>query len=62
VLAAGKLAPALVPGADVRFYRSAAEARKDAWLGSSPQTQTLKLRSLVEVDLRGGPVAVVIER
>jgi len=65
--AAGRIAivksggPALVPGADVRFFASVAEAKKEKdWLGQSPQT--IKLPKLSEADLRGGPVAVVIEK
>jgi hypothetical protein len=65
--AAGRIAivksggPALVPGADVRFFASVAEAKKEKeWLGASPET--IKLPKLSEADLRGGPVAVVIEK
>ena len=65
--AAGRIAivksggPALVPGADVRFFPSVAEAKKEKdWLGGNPQT--IKLPKLSEADLRGGPVAVVIEK
>ena len=54
-------APAVVPGADVRFFPSVADAKKDkTWLGADPQT--LKLPKLSDGDLRGGPVAVVIEK
>ena len=53
--------PAVVPGADVRFFASVADAKKEkTWLGADPQT--LKLPKLSDSDLRGGPVAVVIEK
>jgi hypothetical protein len=53
--------PGLLPGADLRFFASVADAKKDKeWLGANPET--IKLARLGEVDLRGGPVAVVIEK
>jgi hypothetical protein len=51
--------PALVPGADLRFYGSVADARRDARLGANPTT--VRVTKLSD-ELRGGPVAVVIER
>ena len=53
--------PAVVPGADVRFFPSVADAKKEkTWLGADPRT--IKLPKLSDGDLRGGPVAVVIEK
>jgi hypothetical protein len=53
--------PAVVPGADVRFFASVADAKKEkAWLGADPKT--IKPPKLSDPELRGGPVAVVIEK
>jgi hypothetical protein len=60
-IATGPLEPALVPRADLRFFGSLPEAKKErAWLGDSPRT--IKIRRLGELDARGGPVAVVVGR
>jgi hypothetical protein len=60
VLWAGAGKPVVVPGADVRYYATATEAKRDVeWLGPSPKT--VKLRSLTEAELRGGRVAVVVQ-
>jgi hypothetical protein len=53
--------PVVVPGADVRFFPSVGDAKKEkTWLGADPPT--IKRPNLSEPDLRGGPVAVVIEK
>ncbi|HJZ85465.1 MAG TPA: hypothetical protein VKN99_09860 [Polyangia bacterium] len=55
-----RIQPAILPQADLRFYATLAEAKKDERLG--PHPQTIRIGKLSDGDLRGGPVAVVIEK
>jgi hypothetical protein len=57
----GKLEPALVPDGDLRFFRSVAEAKKEKkWLGGD--AQVINIERFSDTDLRGGPVAVIIDK
>jgi len=56
----GRIEPAILPLGDLRFYGSLAEAKKDERLG--PHPQTIRIGRLSDGELRGGPVAVVIEK